>query len=635
MNEREETIRTESKETIDEVIVSAADEAEEPNSVQKELEKLSSELSAAQLAYETAVSAYDNFSLEASINAYVEKGNSKKVALELACKDKQSLKMAVTAAKEAKHLQEVKYRNAERAFRRERQRVEKEMSRRRIADENRIDVEERFPLQMVANMDFDEYFNICRTANNYKAALTYHPIFAGKFQLNDFTGRMDYEKNPITDSVFSKVLIDMERLLGYCNENYLKNALSVVCDENHYNPILEKLDEVTWDGKPRLETFFIDRLGGEDTPLTREMSFRWLCAMVKRLREPACRFDHYIAISDATQGTGKTETFRRLTEGMFGRSYTNDTISSDTDNKDNKIALLASIIGLLDESYKVKFGDNCMEFKQFMSLRHFNLRVPYGRYDEHYDVHHVIAMTTNDENFLTDSSGDTERRAWVIPCKGRKRTPEEWETLNNDEVIRQVWAEADYYYHNQETAPYNIKGDNITILSREASSALDVLQATVKSYNDDYKTTIAISDILVNNSYSKSEFSSCDEFIADNDGYHRDMEEHNEKLQAIPAIWLYQYVSKKTGKTRTGKYIKQVVSSMMDEIGEWVIDNHHYYNGKQTTCFVLRDRKDDVKNFDELLENEAPKTTQKNDNKPKRKLNSDEALHKMLDEIFD
>jgi len=75
-----------------------------------------------------------------------------------------------------------------------------------------------------------------------------------------------------------------------------EDAINNVFDSNKYNPTVDYLNSVQWDGKERIETIFIDWLGAEDTPLIREMSSKWLIAAVKRIYEPGCKFDNMIVL---------------------------------------------------------------------------------------------------------------------------------------------------------------------------------------------------------------------------------------------------------------------------------------------------------------------------------------------------
>lgn len=505
-----------------------------------------------------------DFSLQERYDKYIAEGKTKKEAMSMARSDKKEYEQRLKDEQRKKELEE-KYQE--------------------MVDKGMEDI--------VPYLDMDANNKILRTVHNYVVVLSMHNDYVNRFNLNEFSRQDELDKKPISDRILGKIGEDLERKLGYYIRDYVKTAVMNVCTDHPYHPVKEVIDTLVWDGKSRAESFFIDRVGGEDTPLTREMSFKWLYAMLKRIYEPGCFFDHYLVLTDSTQGTGKTGTFQRLTEGLNTSmgSLTNENISIDTTNKDNVLALLDCSIGLLDESSKVKYGDKCEAFKAFMSQRTLVFRPVYGTFNEHPQIHHVIAMTTNDENFLTDSSGDFERRAWVIRCQGDpNRSPEEWEKYNSDEVIQQVWAELKYYYDNQEKAPYKVTGKHVTILSQQGKEDLQKLQKTVKTSNEDFPCENAICDILEGQKYKSDIFFTAKDFCTDRDSFRYEEEKYTYDLNVIPANWLYEYINKMIGSkgNRSSRYIRQMILSLSEsgKIGKWEIDNHYYYNKKQTTCWV-------------------------------------------------
>lgn len=516
--------------------------------------------------------------LESLTVDYIKKGYDLKTAVNFAKADFQNKK------KEDKQ-REKEERQREKA---ERQREKAEEEYNRMIKDGMEDIYPYLDVEVVRGVP-----RISHTLNNYIQVLERHADFVNKLNLNEFTQMDEWEKKPLTNRRINLIAEVLEHKLGYFDPTKLKSALMNVCTKHPYHPVKEVLDTLVWDKVPRVETFFIDRNGGEDTPLTREISFKWLFAMVKRIYEPGCFFDHYLVLRDNKQGTGKTGTFQRLTEGLGTSmgSLTNENISIDLSDKDNVMALLDCSIGLLDESSKVKYGDKCEAFKAFMSQRTYVFRPPYGLCNEHIPTHNVIAMTTNDEAFLTDSSGDYERRAWVIRCVGDPdRTPEEWEKYNSDDVIKQVWAELKYYYDHQDEAPHKVTGKHVTILSQKAKEELIKVQKTVKTLIDDFPCENAITDILENQRYSQDTFVTSHEFIHDLDSIRFNEEKYTRRLDVIPANWLYEYINKKIGSkgNRSSRYIKQMIRSLIENgvIGQWTLDNHKYYNKKQTTCFV-------------------------------------------------
>src|ERR1019366_7530343 len=73
-----------------------------------------------------------------------------------------------------------------------------------------------------------------------------------------------------------------------------------------YHPVIDYLENVKWDGLDRLSMAFIQTLGVEDNPYTREVSTLFFLALIKRVFEPGCKLD-YVVVLESRQGWGKSQ----------------------------------------------------------------------------------------------------------------------------------------------------------------------------------------------------------------------------------------------------------------------------------------------------------------------------------------
>jgi predicted P-loop ATPase len=83
--------------------------------------------------------------------------------------------------------------------------------------------------------------------------------------------------------------------------------------ENCFNPVLELIDkaEAEWDGVKRLDRMAADHLNCEDTPLNSAFMRKAMIALVKRAREPGCKFDN-IVVLESKEGYNKSTAWRVL-----------------------------------------------------------------------------------------------------------------------------------------------------------------------------------------------------------------------------------------------------------------------------------------------------------------------------------
>lgn len=214
------------------------------------------------------------------------------------------------------------------------------------------------------------------------------------------------------------------------------NAIMSFSKKHSRNLVKERLESVKWDGKPRLDTLFIDTLGVEDDPAgySRAVTRRWLVGAVKRVYEPGCKFEMVPMLTGA-QGIGKSTLVRRLATPMFF----NGGLQGMKD-KDDKINLLGNWIIELGEITAFK-RSTIEDIKQFISDQEDKYREPYGKLSVPHPRKSVFIGTTNEKEFLKDSTGN--RRFFPLECSGEriKLDPKNPASLTDDYIL-QVLAEA-------------------------------------------------------------------------------------------------------------------------------------------------------------------------------------------------
>lgn len=501
----------------------------------------------------------------------------------------------------------------------ERQREEKERQReekqRQREEKQRQREEAAAQAELIANQRYGEledlvgenvasvldlYKNgmpVCN-ANNIRLLLDYHFDMPHHLRKNLFTLNYELDGEEFSDEMMNSLAWDVQEILGDYNENLVSKRLSCVASKNAYHPILEKVDAMEWDGERRLVNFFIKTIGAKNEKVIQEISFRWLCAMYRRVKHEGCPFDAYLAVSDPTQGTGKSTIFEKLTTGLeIGnnkkKSFTTVNAKPNLGDKDMALLINASAIVQFDESADTKYT-KLEPFKSFITTKHYRLRLPYDKYPKDFDVHCVYAVTTNDTNFLTDTTSDYERRAWVMPCNGVVRTTEkEWAEVITNNDIQQIWAEAKWWNEHPDEAyneyGWNIKGSGISFLSNEGKVAMKALQQQAKTMTDDTAAINAL-DTIFNQAYSEEEFATPKAFIEDTaaNKWGTNIENFSVNLTKIPCAWVCDYVSKLVRGSRSQRYIDSLVQSdcVKEIIGTWVKKPRVWYAKKQLTCYV-------------------------------------------------
>ena len=75
-----------------------------------------------------------------------------------------------------------------------------------------------------------------------------------------------------------------------------REAITYACRANKSNPVLDYFARLQWDGKPRLEKLLCKYLGTEDTPLNAAIGVKFMCSIIRRAKQPGCKFDYQLVL---------------------------------------------------------------------------------------------------------------------------------------------------------------------------------------------------------------------------------------------------------------------------------------------------------------------------------------------------
>jgi predicted P-loop ATPase len=213
----------------------------------------------------------------------------------------------------------------------------------------------------------------------------------------------------LTDHTVSAVrsLINNTFLIDCGDPNTLA-ALNETARENAFDPVLDLLTDCQgkWDGVKRLDTWVIDYLGCEDTPLNRAIGRSVLVAGCHRARVPGCKFD-FITVLEGPEGIDKSTAIRVL---------------AGDDNFSDQ-----SILGASDKEVQEQLEGTWMhenadlagmrradveQVKAFASRQVDRARPAYGRVREDRPRRSIEWATTNDDTYLQSQTGN--RRWWPL-----------------------------------------------------------------------------------------------------------------------------------------------------------------------------------------------------------------------------
>lgn len=313
------------------------------------------------------------------------------------------------------------------------------------------------------------------------AAIVSHDENLKSIVYNEFKGCIDVigplpwkqVKPGFNDSDVANAKLYFERVYGIWSPAKFKDALlAVVAGERLYHPIKDYFAGLVWDGIPRLDTLLIDYCGAEDTPYTRAVTRKTLCAAVARVYEPGRKFDSILVLS-GPQGIGKSTFFAKL----GGPWYSDSLAISDMKDKTAAEKLQGYWILELGELAGIKKVD-VETVKSFVTRVDDKYRQAYGAIVESHPRSCIIVGTTNSESgFLRDITGN--RRFW--PVQVSENSPHHpWDLTD----IGQVWAEAIQAYKDGENLFLSGEVAQMAYAKQQEAMESDDREGLVQDYLD-------------------------------------------------------------------------------------------------------------------------------------------------------
>lgn len=329
-------------------------------------------------------------------------------------------------------------------------------------------------------LEIDRKGNFISSINNIYLFLKKDPKLKDRLYLNEFEGRLIVKKNlpwrKVSKATKDFTDDDADCLAHYLERNkmpftHISKALAKIKTDNKIHPVKEYLSGLTWDGEQRLDGLFVDYLGAEDNDYTRSVARKTFVAAVARVFEPGVKFDTVCTLV-GKEGIGKSTLIAKLAKEWFSDCL------GDIHNKEGMESLRGVWIMEIAELASLKKADQDA-IKRFISSREDVYRPAYGKQQVRYPRQCVFFATTNKEDFLQGSHGN--RRFLPIDTLIQQPTKSVFKDLTAEE-INQIWAEATYYYHKNESLDLEKEAKAAAEKIRESHSETDERTGMIERY---------------------------------------------------------------------------------------------------------------------------------------------------------
>lgn len=281
-----------------------------------------------------------------------------------------------------------------------------------------------------------------KTRENVKIILENDPRLKNRVAFDEFGSRvmvmepLPWDKQPDgrrpwKDADEQLLRVYLEKTYSLDCPNKILDAFAAVTLDLSFNDVQAYIRGLQWDGLPRLDTLLTDYLNAEDNAYTRAVTRKIFTAAVARAMTPGIKFD-YSLILVGRQGKGKSTLLR-----IMGRRWFLEDLPPSLEGKEASERIQGFWLAEMGELNSLSRSEANVA-KQFLSRTVDVYREPYGRHTREFPRRCVIFGSTNDDEFLRDSTGD--RRFWPVTLKDPAGRKSVFDDLPGE--ADQVWAEA-------------------------------------------------------------------------------------------------------------------------------------------------------------------------------------------------
>jgi hypothetical protein len=268
----------------------------------------------------------------------------------------------------------------------------------------------RSPLHFALPLPADSPSSIAALPGSGSYQLAFNTLLTSEkaFAYDVFHGRMFVDGLELSDEICGEqrnyIIREANKDPG---KDHVFEAARALCALGKFNPVVDYLQGVEWDGQSRLSTWLIDYAGAEDTPLNRAIGRKFLIGMSRRALVPGSKFDTAL-ILEGVQGSGKSS-LAAVLAGSEDNFLDHDITHLPA--KEQMEQLRGRWIVELPELSGMRRAD-VNAVKAFMSRRVDRGRPAYGRAVVDQPRTCVFIGTVNEGQYLRDETGN--RRFWTV-----------------------------------------------------------------------------------------------------------------------------------------------------------------------------------------------------------------------------
>ena len=302
---------------------------------------------------------------------------------------------------------------------------------------------------------------------NLSLILKNDKYFKGNLRYNELSQEMFWKDEPMEECDLNSMMMHISNVYEMdFTESLFFRGVEIECKENQFNPLVEYLSGLEWDGVKRVSNWLSTYLGSTQPMEYQEIvGKKWLVGAVARAMRPGCKMDNLLVL-EGEQGIGKSTVF-----SILGGEFYSDSLQGVTSKDDYMLMAGKWILEVPEMGAVLRAG--LAEVKAFFTRSQDEYRKPYARLMTKAKRTCVFGGTTNDDDYLRDETGS--RRFWPVKC-------EEIDLDGLQRDVMQLWAEAYNMYQGGEV--WHVNRDEAKICAAQQSSRrqTDVWEDVIMDY---------------------------------------------------------------------------------------------------------------------------------------------------------
>lgn len=274
--------------------------------------------------------------------------------------------------------------------------------------------------------------NVAKLLRNDMKDLVWRDTFYNANMTKWNTGETRVWSDEDSNNLFIKMQLHYG--LAKLSKTHVDDAVNFIAAMDKRNEPKDWLNGLVWDGVSRVDKFFHKAMQASDEEWTHTCSKNFWISLAARVLNPGCQVDE-MAVFESPQGTRKTSALLAIGGKWYGE------VNAELSNKDFDQGLVGKIIVEFGELSAMKNSDIEL-VKRKITCREDQYRPSYGKRTEKFPRTCIFAGTTNEKNYLKDSTGGRRFNPVAVG-----NVDVEYIKANRD----QLFAEAVARYKNEET----------------------------------------------------------------------------------------------------------------------------------------------------------------------------------------